>query len=55
MAALLVLFVCLQLVVDLQILKVFEPDATLRALPHFHDILLDMLEGIHFTYVDISR
>lgn len=39
----------LQLVIDLEIFKVFEPDTAFCSLAHFLDILFDVLERVNFT------
>lgn len=44
------LFVQLQLIVDLEVFKVFEANATFSALAHFLDVLFDVLERVDFAY-----
>ena len=48
------LLVRLDLIVDLQVLEVFETDTTFGALAHFHDILLDVLERVDFSWNYVS-
>lgn len=42
--------VCLDLVVDLEVLEAFEADTALGALAHLHDVLLDVLERVDFSW-----
>lgn len=44
------LIICLNLIVDLQIMEVFEADTALGTFAHFHNVLLDMLERVDFTW-----
>jgi hypothetical protein len=38
------------LIVDLEVFKVFEANATFSALAHFLDVLFDVLERVDFAY-----
>lgn len=43
------LLICLDLIVDLEVLKAFKTDTALTTLAHLHDILFDVLERVDFT------